>query len=436
MSIWILLAGLIVIFGVLGFFLGAIRTAVTVAGLFLGLMLAGGLAPTAAKILPSVGIKSFSEVWLLSPVTVVVVIVLVFLGISFAVHAQVAKKIKSKNDDLLWLGFQRLNRQTGACAGLVAAIATFFAIGSIVYSVGYATIQLSGDTIPGSISAINTLRRDMETSGFDRAFAALDKTSPKFYQTADVLGLIYQNPILQSRINTYPPFLTLMERQEFQDIATDKEYNDLVFSKGNIALIADHPKTLGIISNPEIRAEFENADLADLKTYLKTGKSPKYDDEKILGRWLLDKDALLTHLKKSKPDMRSRELLALKQLMEKFPKVTMLATVDNKAIFKVDGTIPDPAAAPAAPVAPDPYRGRGPNRQAPPRPAAPKPSVTGVKPPPVLQLSGEGTWTAFAGEYKLTVPEGGKPVDVLAKVDQDELIITKGDQTLVFAKVE
>jgi hypothetical protein len=60
----------------------------------------------------------------------------------------------------------------------------------------------------------------------------------------------------------------------------------------------------------------------------------------------------------------------------------------------------------------------------------------GIKPPPVLQLSGEGTWTAFAGEYKLTVPEAGKPVDVLAKVDQDELILTKGDQTLVFAKVE
>ncbi len=131
---------------------------------------------------------------------------------------------------------------------------------------GYATIQLSGDTIPSSVSWLNTLRSDMQSTGFDRVFAKLDKTPPKFYETADVLGLVYQNPILQSRLNTYPPFLTLMERQEFLDIGTDKEYNDLLFSKGNIASIVEHPKTLGIISNPEIRAELENTDLADLKT--------------------------------------------------------------------------------------------------------------------------------------------------------------------------
>ncbi|MDB6037437.1 MAG: Colicin production protein, partial [Verrucomicrobiales bacterium] len=201
MSIWILLVALVVIFAALGFFLGAVRTAVTIIGLFIGLILARGLSPTAAKILPSIGVKSFSDIWLLSPVAVVVLFGLVFLGISFAIHAQVAKKIKSKNDDLLWLGFVRMNRHMGICVGLLGAIASFFAIGVVVYSVGYATIQLSGDSIPGTVSTINTLRRDMETCGFDRDFAALDKTSPKFYQTADVLGLIYQNPILQSRIN-------------------------------------------------------------------------------------------------------------------------------------------------------------------------------------------------------------------------------------------
>src|SRR5439155_13810207 len=101
------------------------------------------------------------------------------------------------------------------------------------------------------------------------------------------------NPLLHSRLAGYPPFLSLAERQEFQDVATDTEFQNLLATQAAVGQIAGNPKTQAILNNREIIQQIEQTDLKDLREYLKTGESPKYGDTRILGRWQLDAYATL-----------------------------------------------------------------------------------------------------------------------------------------------
>jgi hypothetical protein len=81
----------------------------------------------------------------------------------------------------------------------------------------------------------------MAATGLDRAVAALDKTPKAVYDAADVVGLIYHNPALQSRLANYPDFLVIGQRDDFQEVSKDKDYNNLIFGKASFGDIVNHP---------------------------------------------------------------------------------------------------------------------------------------------------------------------------------------------------
>src|SRR5207302_970202 len=101
--------------------------------------------------------------------------------------------------------------------------------GLVVYILGYLTIQVSaGANETGPVKYLNQARADLRSSGLEKTVAAFDPTPENYYLASDVLGLIYRNPLLHNRLSTYPPLLALGERQEFQDIATDTEFQNML----------------------------------------------------------------------------------------------------------------------------------------------------------------------------------------------------------------
>lgn len=455
MSIWILAIVLCAIFAAIGYFSGAIRTVTLWVGVLIASVITGALAPKFISTMPKIGIKHALWIQLAPYIIVFSLLALIVFGIGFAIHHKVASIYKFSRDDYSRAKWERMNHHVGLSIGLVIAVQLFFLIARVAYVGGYLTAQVgSGENNPAWVSFLSAVRRDMAVTGLDKAVAALDKTPASFYDAADIVGIISNNPQIQPRLANYPYFLSLGQRSEFQELASDKDYNNLIFQSPGFGPLIDHPNTQRLLANQEIIDQIKGVDLKDLKTYLMTGKSPKYDEEKILGRWILDKDAVLTYVRKTRPTMKGEELIAVKKGIEALPDITLINTLDNKTIVKAEGggaPAPDPnAAPPSAPAAaPQPLgytqdpryaqimRQNQRNRPAAPaaKPATPPPAAT---PPPVLNIAGEGEWKPGSSSgYEMTIPDSkGKPQTLAGAIHDDELTLSKDGLSLIFYRAE
>jgi hypothetical protein len=442
MSIWILAIALLAIFGALGFVQGSIRMMISFLGVIFGVFLAVPLGGIVRPLLGTMGIKN--PVWLtiIPPVIMFLFIYLVVSGFSFFVHHKIYLTYKYKRDDVDRIRWERMNRSVGASIGVFTGAVFFFLLCGVIYAGGYMTSKLSAeDNNPGYIKFMNSVRDDMTQTGFDKAAAKFDPAPKVFYQAADVLGLLYHNPLLQARLSSYPYYLSLTQRPEFQEIATDKEYNDLIFGKAPVTQIIAHPRTQAMLGNKEVIDYLKGTDTKDLIQYLHTGKSPKYDPIEILGVWNLDKSAIVTQMRKANPDIKARDLRVLKEKFEAIPQITLIATPDQKIIYNSTApaeAAPAAAAEPAPTPAPDPmarYRRAGQLPAATPaaKPAAPTPAEAG---PVIPQLSGEGKWIESAGQYMLTATDAaGKEQSISADIKGgEELVLHTPFIALVFSK--
>lgn len=444
MTLWILAVVLTLLFAAIGFFKGAVRMLVGVVGLIIGVMVAVPLGPTLWGLMPKIGIKNPVWIVLTPPAIVFIIVNIIFLTIAFVVHHKVALYYKYKRDDVDRLRFDRMNKRTGAAAGLAVGATFFFLIcAGVIYPGGYLVSQVANDENDhGAIKFLRSARAELASSGLDKAAAKLDPATTRYYQAADVLGLLYHNPLLQARLAHYPYFLAVTTRSEFQEMSTDQEFNQLVFSKAPITQILNHQRTQALLGSKEVLEYVKGIDLVDLKEYLKEGKSKKYEETEILGIWNLDKDAIFTALRKANPDIKARELAAMRKAFEMIPTVSLTATPDNKVYLKADvvaaaAPAPDPAAAAPAPqddMLAQRYGIRNqPAAAAPaaPTPAAPAPTAMAVP------SSGEGAWKEESGQYiiSLPLPTGGT-ADVPAIIKGDELTIQSPQMPLVFFKEE
>ena len=434
MSMWILAIVLLAAFAALGFGQGAIRSAISLVGLIIALLVAVPLGGMLRPLMSPIGVTNPVWLTLVPPLIAFLLVYSIISGLSFFAHHKVYLMYKYKRDDADRMRWERLNRHLGSSVGVLMGAIFFLAVTGVIYAAGYLTVQLSADNNPASIRFINSVREDMAASGFDKAAAKFQPAPPAYYQTADVLGLLYHNPLLQSRLTTYPELLSLGQRTEFQEIGNDKEYNDLIFGKAPVTQIIDHPRTQAILGNQEIMAQLKTIDRKDLQEYLRTGKSPKYEDQEILGIWNLDKNAVLTFLRKSNPDIKTRELRLLKAALEAAPSSSLIAMPDHKVIARGEAATPPPAA--AEPAAPDPNDALARYRTLQPQAAAP---VTN-KPPevaaaPIPALTGEGTWSDEAGQYNVTLndPAGGE-LKGIARIRADEMVLSIAGANLVYAK--
>jgi hypothetical protein len=158
-----------------------------------------------------------------------------------------------------------------------------------------------------------------------------------YYDTADIIGLIYHNPLVQGRLASYPPFLDLAERPEFQDLANDKDYSEMLVRQAPVAEVLNHPKTQAILNNSALLRDIWTligSDLKDLRAYLETGESQRYS-EPLLGHWTFDSAAAFNELRKAQPNLSALKLKQVRPyLLAAFDKATLVATPAHKTTLK------------------------------------------------------------------------------------------------------
>lgn len=461
MLIWILALALFAIAGACGYKLGAVRFGVSLIGLIVAAALALPLGPYLKPLVPMVGLKN--PIWpvVLPPVVVFLLIYAIFIGLSFFVNRKVELYYKYNAEDGHRLSWERVNKALGLWVGLAMGAVWLILLGLVIYIAGYFTVQVTtDDTQSLPVKLTSQARRDLQGTGLDKAVAPFDPMPPRYYEASDILGLIYQNPLLLNRLSQYPTFLLFENRPEFQELAADAEFNQMLLSKGDIVQIIKNPKFQAVLHNPEIVQELLGQDLGDLRAYLETGVSPRYEEERILGKWKLDPYPTMAQERKRNPDMSSTQMRRLKLVMtEIMSGVSVIATTDNKIAMKAEGVAeklqqlynppapvpqvnPD-AAAQVQGMSPDlmqRYGQRGGGRAAPqrapaPAPAAPRPAA--AQRVPYTVLSSQGSWERIGDRYELKVQdERGRSHTLQAVADEDRLTLTYRDAVLVFAKAE
>ena len=340
MTIWILALLLLGALGMVGFYQGAVRVAFSLVGLLLGALLAGPLAPLLKPVFPLVGLKNPVWAWLLAPFIIFLVILIVFKIGAMVVHRKVDVYYKYKAGDLKGALWERLNQRLGLCLGLVNGTIYLLLISFVIYAFSYLTVQMVTAENPGPMQVrfLNKAGNDLRTTGLAKAVTAIDPMPEAYYDSADIVGVIYHNPLADSRLSRYPLFLALGERPEFQAMAKDKDFADLRAKQVPVMELANHPIMQSILNNIDLVKEIwalTAPNLKDLRTFLETGKSPKYDSERILGRWLFDLNGTLAQLKNNKPNIGSGELLRQKKLMAaQLAQTSFIAAADKQAIFK------------------------------------------------------------------------------------------------------
>lgn len=487
MLIWLTVLVLVLLFAALGFAKGAIRMFFPLIGLFVGIALALPLSPLVRPLVPMVGLEN--PIWsiLLPPVIVFFLVSLIMVGIGFVVHWKLNLYYKYRTDDNQYQRWLRLNQRAGISMGLVAGVVYSLLIGVVVYSLGYLTVQVSaGDSDPAVIRYLNQARGDLHSSGLESAVASFSPTPQIYYSAADVLGLLYHNPLLHTRLATYPPFLALAERPELQDIANDSAYQNMLATQASVSQIIQDPKTQGLINNEGLKAELKQIDLKDLYHYLKTGESDLYSDRPVLGRWEVDPFASMLQEKRRRVSLTVGDMLKLREQMKLLGSMRLIFTPDN--VVRLKG--PDVAAlmqrveevgiqrrrtvpVVRVPVATaSPTGGSGPSaaeqarfmerygtRPASPTPTAPAPAPvrapTAATPAPLSPsaieeelartpsvLLAEGTWREDRGRYLVTLRpskefyffEGRQAPELQGTIRDGSLYLTKERKSLVLER--
>jgi len=428
MLIWLLVLVLVGGFAAIGFQTGAIRASVSLLGVVLGLLLAPLIGGLLTPLFASSGV-----VWqqILPTVVGFILVWAVGFGLGFAAHKPVELHFKYREDDSTRVSFERMNKALGVFVGMLAGVLVFLAVGKPIYAKGHLTTQLAAEAGEASpVSYLNQLRNDMAQSGWDKTFASLDRTPAQDYAIDDILGLIHSNPLIQGRVQNYPPFLALGERSEFTDLGADADFQKLLQDRAGFTAIYTNPKSQAILGNTELRQLLLATDLKDFKTYLETGKSPKFDDEKLLGRWRADVGSTVTDARRKRTNLQPADLKALRFMLNTVLKqASLTAYTDGRYVLnvpvpaapKADAAADAAAAAPAVDLLTARY-GRRPGAPAPAaapavRAAAPMDPMAVAKKiladgnksgKGINDLSTEGTWLRASDKYVLSSKKDGK----------------------------
>jgi hypothetical protein len=265
----------------------------------------------------------------------------------------------------------------------------------------------------------------------------MDNSQAKYYEVSDILGILHANPLVQGRAENYPPFLALGAQQEFAEIGTDAEFLKLIQSKPALSAMLNHPKAAAVLFSPTLRETFAKVDLKDFRKYLETGISPRYEDEKILGRWRMDPGTVFTQLKRERLNLSPAEMRSIRAALGPILSgATLVAYTDGRFSIKIappaapvaaanpeggDAAAPGPAAAQNAYMA---RYGLRPSSAGTPAVQAAQPRAAKVaKLPPGIDFiqglkSFDGTWTRTDGRYVLGADVQGSKQSLDALVNE------------------
>ncbi len=402
MIFWLVALVLLASLAGIGYRQGAIRVAFSLVGILLGALLAGPLGKLLRPVVVALGVKNPVLAAALATLIVFLIISIAFKIGAYMVHQKAEVHFKYHAGDLRLALWERLSQRVGLCLGLVNGALYLILLSWVLFVFSYWTVQLAtDDKDPKAMRTLNWLGEDMQRAGFAKVARAIDPMPQVWYDAADFAGLIFNNPLAEARLSRYPAFLGLAELPEFQALGSDDKFSELRQSRGAIMEVLDHPTAKAILENPDLLKTIWATvapELKDLPPYLATGRSPKYDAEKILGRWIFNPNVAMSLLRRAKPNISSTDMQKWKRWMvSAFAKTSFVAMTDHQAILK---NVPQIGLG-AAPTAGGPQ-------------------------------TLKGQWRNADGKYQLALSGGGRDEVLLAKLDGDRLTVGMQGMDLAF----
>jgi hypothetical protein len=234
----------------------------------------------------------------------------------------------------LW---ERLNTRLGACVGALNGAAYLVLACFVIFNFTYLTVQAaSSDNETKTTQFINRLGNDLQDTGMSKVAHAAAPLPANFYKMADLAGLILQNPDLKDRIAHYPGFLSIGERNDVQQLAQNSNFANA--GSEPLGQLLNDPAVKNILQDKDLLNTvwtLLQTNMDDLTVYLKTGKSPKYDSEKILGRWDFNVGVAVAMLSQTRPNIPASEMRTIRAMWtQNFADTIFVAGGDGQAFLK------------------------------------------------------------------------------------------------------
>jgi len=254
-------------------------------------------------------------------------------------HRQSEVHYKHKTAELEFSIWTRLNHRLGACVGVLNGTAYLVLLTFVIFNLGYWTNQVAAsDSEAITTRMVNHLSKDAVSTGMASTAGSVGKLPANYYQVADLAGLLCQNPGLSGRLARYPMFVSLLERDDLQALATDAELTNAWSTRAPMAQIMDEPNVQNLVKNNDLINVIWGVvqpNLDDLNTYLRTGKSPKFDSEPVLGHWDFDVRVSFAYKRLTQPKITSAEMRAARDWMSQaYANTVLIVAGDNQAFLK------------------------------------------------------------------------------------------------------
>lgn len=395
MILWTIALLIVTCSVIVGYYQGALRSAFSLVGLLLAALLGSPIGSLLSPLIAILGVKNPVVLAFIGPI-VGFLIVLVGLQLAgLAVHKKIDTYYKYKSSDTQRLLFERMNSRVGASVGAANGFIYALVLGTLLYSLGYLTTQVaSSDQDSWALRLVNRLGADVASTGMTKSVSPFMPKSELYYDASDVVADIFHTPLLQQRLANYPPFLLVGDNEQFAGLSDTSFQNDWLKGSLTFGSFVNHDKIKPLLENQEVVTNvlgMLGGNFKDLKVYLETGKSPKYDDERILGNWEFDYKASVNATRRRKANMGSRELTNLRRyLAATFLNSTLTTTIDQRAVLKHAKSGDSPA------------------------------KVT------------KGNWKTVDGRYVLTIREDDKTMELDAMVDGKTIQFSRDGIVLVF----
>jgi len=344
--VWLIALVCLVVAGAAGHSYGPVRGAAAFFGLVFGVTLAKPLAILTKHLLPVLGLVH--PVWgIFVPQTIACVLVMIIFMIAGEVrHQRIAFEFKYKTDDRTRISWDRMYARVGLAIGVLDGVILFLLLMVPVYVGGYfaneAQITESDPFLPRFLVQA---RAELQSTGLDRVVAAYDPTPPQLYNAGDVATLVLHNPLSEARLTHYPALLQLAEQPEFKTFGSDIAFQELIQTQAKPSQILAYPSVINILTNAGLTAELSSLignNLDDLKEFLMTGQSPKFDAEPILGIWDSDRAGTMAEVRRRQPGLTPLQMKEKEQDVYPILEGLSLTAIPNGQMLLKKATANNP----------------------------------------------------------------------------------------------
>jgi len=408
MTIWLLALLVLASLAGLGYRQGAVRVAISLIGIFFGVLLALPLGKPFGLLLKALGVTQPVLLWLLPPFIAFCLVSAVFKTIAVFVHKKIEVYFKYNAGDLRLSLWERLNHRVGLCLGLVNGAVYFCLLSFVIYLFSYWTVQMdTGTGSHWSVRLLNNAGRDLSKTGFSHTARAFDKMPPSYYDAADAAGTIFQNSLLEARLARYPAFLMLGERPEFQALATDQAFSEMRMRQASLNEVMQYGPVKTVVENPDTLRmlwSIVEPNLTDLNAFLTNGVSEKYAEQPLIGRWNFNARGTASAMRKARPNITATEMQRFRRTVETLYSRTRLVIglegTEQKVVIKDLPSLKE----------------------------NPAPGT------PLTMQNGQGTWNGSDSRYQLEITLADGELKIPAVLEAGRLLLTVNKSVIVFER--